>query len=70
MVLNIVQSKEEEITPFYVLSWFIKIQDEQGWCVYLQKHEILRDMVDHHKQSTNTQTDRMHRLCVPIGNAF
>ncbi len=47
-----------------------KIQGEQGRCVYLQKHEILREMVDHHKQSTNIQTDRMYRPYVPMENAL
>ncbi len=63
-LLKILSSPEEEITPFFVLSRFIKIQDEQGWCVYLQKHEILRDMVDHHKQ---VQT---HRRTVCIAHVY
>ena len=65
------KSSDETNTPFWVRPRFIwhKIHGEQGWCVYLQKHEILREMVDHHKQSTNTQTDCMHHPYVSMENA-
>ncbi len=70
-LLMIPRASDESSTPVYVQSRFIQIiQDEQGWCVYLQKHEILRDTVDQHKQSTNTQTDRMHRPYVSKENAL